>query len=106
MTKKAIIGRCREILRSGPSSVSMTSDPSDYTFLNALLLHHPEADRWPVAQGGVVRFTTARWAGEFHTPCFYVHYANGETWDFSFHKCVRNMTREQVVALCTAHGLV
>jgi hypothetical protein len=53
-----------------------------------------------------VRFTAARWAGEFHTPCFYVHYANGETWDFSFHKCVRNMTREQVVALCTAHGLV
>lgn len=105
MTKKAILERCREILKSTPTQATV-SEPTHHSFLEAVLRHHPDVGRWPASQGGITRFTAARWAGEFHTPCLYVHYANGEVWDFSFHKCIRNMTREQVVALCRAHGLV
>jgi len=104
MTKKAILERCREILNT-TSTQTTVSDPTQRSFLEAVLQHHPDASRWPTSQGGITCFTTARWGGAFHTPCFYVHYVNGEVWDFSFHKCVRNMTQAQVVALCRTFSL-
>ena len=104
MTKKAITDKCREILAQTPQQHEVTGVDRD--LLLALLDHHPDKHTWPLSrQGQVVKITVARWAGAFHTRCFYLHYANGEVWDFSFHKCIRNTTQAQVTALCQTFSL-
>lgn len=98
VTKKALVGRCRDILHGAPVMSEITGPDRD--FLLRVLRHHPEYDTWPVEQGPVVKIVVSRADGSrFSTPCFYLHYGNGEVWLFSFHKCIGNMGSEHVEAV-------
>lgn len=99
MSKTEVVARCRQILYRSSGRRVLTG--TEREFVETVLSWHPDAARWPAAQGGITEIAVGRWAGEFHTPCFYVHYENGEVWDFSFHKCVRAATRDQVEDLLT-----
>jgi Protein of unknown function (DUF3223) len=103
VTKKAITDRCKVILNTAPQKSEITGVDADLVLV--ILGHHPKAARWPASQGGVNKITVGRWAGRYHTPCFYLHYANGEVWDFSLYKCVRNMNTADVRTICQRFGL-
>lgn len=94
-TKKALTNRCRQILYGTDAQSEVTGGDRD--FLLQVLTYHPDYGTWPKEQGEVVKIVRARADGsKFSTPCFYLHYENGEVWLFSFHKCIANMTTAQV----------
>jgi hypothetical protein len=101
-TKRVVIDECRRLLAETKPLAEL--EGRELAFVRALLERHPEARAWAETDADVEKITVARWGGEFHTRCFYVHYTNGKTSDFSYRKCVGVLTTEDVRALCGMIG--
>lgn len=97
-TRRAVIDECRRLLAETRPLAAL--EGRELAFVRALLDRHPERGSWAEGDAEVVKITVARWSGKFHTPCFYVHYANGKVSDFSYRRCVGALGTDDVRQLC------
>lgn len=99
-TKTALLKYCQDVLKKTKTHCDVESD--ELVILKALIEFHPDYDSWDPAQGDVLRITVARAdKNRYATPCFYLHYENGETWIFSFHKCVKRCHKKMLIISLT-----